>query len=258
MNGCSCDISVSVVSYRNAIEVGALVESIERHVDHSLAKRIYVIDNANEPLAFENLTAKYSDVEYVNAGGNAGFGKGHGMVTDRLGSKFHVIINPDVVFVEDSLSKLIDFMHDESIGMAIPKLVGEDGQMLYVYRQELTVFDMFARMFCKKLFPKRMSWVEMRDRDYTKPFLVPFAQGSFMCIRTELWKRIGGFDPRYFMYVEDADLCRTVNSLSKVVYAPCTQAVHKWEKGSHRNLKLLKFHVESMVRYMNKWGWRFF
>ena len=252
------EISISVVSYHGAKDVRLLVESIERHAASSLAKCLYIVDNANEPEAFAELIAKYPDVEYVNAGGNVGFGKGHGKVLDRLDSKFHVIINPDVVFTEDSLSKLVEFMQDESIGMAVPKLVGEDGAMLYVYRQELTVFDMFARMFCKKLFPKRMRWVEMRDQDYSKPFQVPFAQGSFMCIRTDLWKKIGGFDPRYFMYVEDADLCRTVNSVSKVMYAPCTQAVHKWEKGSHRNLKLLKFHIQSMVKYMNKWGWKFF
>jgi len=252
------DVTLSIVSYHNAADVAALVDSIERQTAPSLAKRVYIIDNANEPTAFSALTAKYADVEYVNVGGNVGFGKGHGKVKDRLDSQFHVIINPDVIFTEDSLSKLKAFMQDETVGMAVPRLVDEQGEMLYVYRQELTVFDMFARMFCKKLFPKRMRWVEMRDMDYTKPFQVPFAQGSFMMIRTDLWKRIGGFDSRYFMYVEDADLCRMVNGISKVMYAPCTEAVHKWERGSHRSFKLLMFHIRSMSQYMSKWGWRCF
>lgn len=96
----------------------------------------------------------------------------------------------------------------------------------------------------------------MQDMDYEKPFPVPFAQGSFLVIRTELFRELEGFDERYFMYMEDADLCKRVNNVSSLWYCPDTAVIHKWERGSHKDKKLLKIHILSMFRYFRKWGWK--
>ena len=140
------------------------------------------------------------------------------------------------------------------VGMVIPKIVDEDGNMQNVYRIEPKIFDMFIRFFCPKLFPKKMKKITLQDKDYSKEFQVPFGQGSFLVIRTELLKKINGFDDRYFMYMEDADLCKRVNQESKLMYFPGTEVIHKWEKGSHKNKKLFKYHVQSMIKYFKKWG----
>lgn len=123
-------------------------------------------------------------------------------------------------------------------------------------RETLTVFDMFLRMFTKNVFKKRKSYHSMRDMDYSHPFEVPFGQGSFLVIRTDLWKSLNGFDDRFFMYLEDADLCRRVNENSKLMYCPDAIVIHKWEKESHRNKALFKVHIQSMIKYFNKWGWK--
>lgn len=96
----------------------------------------------------------------------------------------------------------------------------------------------------------------MKDMDFTKPFQVPFGQGSFLVVRSELFKDLGGFDDNFFMYCEDADLCRGVNQVSKLMYFPGARVIHKWEAGSHRNKTLFKYHVQSMKYYFKKWGWK--
>ena len=96
----------------------------------------------------------------------------------------------------------------------------------------------------------------MQDMDYKKTFPVPFAQGSFLVIRTELFRQLGGFDERYFLYMEDADLCRRVNEVSELRYCPKAEVIHKWGKGSHKNFKLFCIHVKSMIAYFGKWGWK--
>ena len=274
------DLSITIVSYHNEADVVKAVESIEKWTPKKIQKQIFVVDNTDaiavgETLAvgngsqstlaqqksenvLKNLENQYEDVKLVVTGQNLGFGGGHNYVMEQLDSKFHAIVNPDIILEMDAFSVLIDFMKDESIGMCVPILVDENGERLAVYRRELTVWDMFLRMFLKGAFKKRQAYHTMSDADYTKPFEVPFAQGSFLMIRTELYKRLGGFDERFFLYMEDADLCKRVNAVSRLMYCPDAVVVHKWERGSHKSGKLFKLHVKSMLSYFSKWHWKLF
>ena len=166
------------------------------------------------------------------------------------------IVNPDILLTEDSFLTLMGFLEKTGAGMVVPRLTDEQGELQSVYRREPTLLDMAIRMFFPSLFKKRQSYHTMQDMDYGKPFRVPFAQGSFLVIRTELFRELGGFDNRYFMYMEDVDLCRQVNIKSSLWYCPKTSVIHKWERGSHKDWKLLKLHLTSMFQYFRKWGWR--
>jgi len=260
------DLTITIVSYHNEEDVKKAVASIEKFTSGTIRKQIYIVDNTDMNIEkgtesvkknsmLEELSQAYPDVTCLSTGNNLGFGGGHNYVLERLDSKYHAIVNPDIILEQDAFSKLIRFMEDESIGMCVPRLVDEEGNLLAVYRRELTVWDMFIRMFLKGAFKKRQAYHTMQDADYTKPFDVPFAQGSFLLIRTELYKKLGGFDERFFLYMEDADLCKRVNQVSRLCYCPDAEVVHKWEKGSHKNGKLFKLHVQSMISYFMKWGW---
>lgn len=257
------DISIAIVAYNNYDDIVNAVKSIEEYTDANIVKTIYIIDNSasNKEMSASRkellaLTDIYSDLKYINPGSNLGFGSGHNYIIDLIDSKFHAIVNPDILLTEDTFSVLIKFMQDNDIGMAIPKIVDTDGNIQQVYRRELTVYDMFIRMFCKVGFKKRKAYHTMQDMDYTKPFHVPFGQGSFLFIKTDLFRELHGFDERFFMYVEDADLCKRVNEVSEFMYCPYTQVIHKWEKGSHKNKKLFKYHLDSIKLYFKKWGWK--
>ena len=250
-------VTVGIVSYHNLEDVTEAVEKIEKYTDKTLSKRIYIIDNADDVEGFTEFAEQYDDVSYIHTGENLGFGKGHNIVLDKIDSDYHAIINPDVFFLEDSLSKIIEFMNqDETIGLCIPKLVDKNGARHNVYRREITIVDLLVRIFFSKICKKRLDYHIMKDHDFTKSFHVPFAQGSFMVVRTELLKKLGGFDDRFFMYLEDADLCKRINEISDVRYFPGTTAFHRWERGSHKSFKLFRIHMRSMWLYMKKWGFR--
>ncbi len=74
-----------------------------------------------------------------------------------------------------------------------------------------------------------------------------------MLLRTSVFKQVGGFDPRYFMYFEDADLTREVQRFGKVIFNPEVSVYHAWGAEDTRSLKLLWIHVLSMCRYIYKW-----
>ena len=250
------DISIGIVAYNDEEDVRAAVESIERYTSEDIRKKIYIIDNSTQNNGLQQMQETYQDVRYIKTGQNLGFGGGHNYIIPDLDSKLHAIVNPDIILDSDVFMALEDFMQDESVGMCVPRLLDEEGNLLSVYRRELTVLDMFIRMFLKPLFLRRQAYHTMQDMDYNRPFHVPFAQGSFLMIRTELFCRLGGFDERFFLYMEDADLCKRVNEVSELQYCPWAAVIHKWARGSHKNKDLFQLHLKSMKTYFQKWGWK--
>lgn len=255
------DLSVAIVAYNDYADIVTAIESCERYTSKDITKKIYIVDNSSSNSDFDTdrkrlkeKIALYEDIEYLDTGENLGFGKGNNYVLPMIDSRFHAIVNPDIVFIEDAFKKIIQFMQYQDIGMCIPKIVDEKGNIQLAYRRDPTICDMFIRFFCKNMFRKRVAYHTLQDKDYSKPFQVPFGQGSFLVIRTELFKTLGGFDDRYFMYLEDADLCRQVNRCSRLMYCPDATVIHKWEQASHRNFELFKVHLESAYKYFRKWG----
>lgn len=258
-------LSVCIVAYHNYDDIENAIHTMEKYTSSNISKKVYVVDNGNTPDVrkeneeFSQYIKKYPDVTYVDAKKNLGFGRGHNMVLPYLESEYHCIMNPDILFFEDAFRSILQYMDDnKQVGMVIPNIVDEQNHRQLVYRKELTVFDMFIRMFAKNLFPRRIASHTLQDMDYSKPFQVPFGQGSFLVIRTELFKQINGFDDRFFMYLEDADLCKRVNQVSRLMYYPDATVIHKWEQGSHKSKTLFKYHVQSMVKYFKKWGCKWF
>lgn len=258
-------LSVSIVAYRNYASIEKAIETLEQYTPSTISKEIFVLDNGNTPnlkrhnIEFKRFLTKYNDTKYIDLGKNIGFGKAHNKMLSIINSKYHCIMNPDIVFKEDAFSPILKYMDlHADVGMVIPNIVDSDGRRQLAYRKELTIFDMFTRRFCKSLFPKRFKNQTLQYKDYSKPFQVPFGQGSFLVIKSNLYKKLNGFDENFFMYMEDADLCKRVNEVSKLMYYPYVSVVHKWGKGSHKNLKLFKIHVVSAITYFRKWGIKLF
>ncbi|MBO5657409.1 MAG: glycosyltransferase, partial [Agathobacter sp.] len=125
------DISVSIVAYRNDEDIKAAVESIEKYTNKEITKKIYIVDNSAQPenearAEFLAFLSQWEDVHYVDAKENLGFGKGHNYVLSDLDSKYHAIVNPDILLVEDSFQTILSYMEQEEVGMVVPKLIYED------------------------------------------------------------------------------------------------------------------------------------
>ena len=94
----------------------------------------------------------------------------------------------------------------------------------------------------------------MLDKDLTKPFKIENCSGCFFGIRTKLFKELGGFDERFFMYLEDYDLARRVNEKAEIWYCPDAVVYHEWGRDSKRDHKLRLIHISSVIKYFSKWG----
>lgn len=254
------DLSLSIVSYNNKQAIEECLDSLYKTLSSTLSMQVFIVNNSQTERC-DDLEERYP-VKVIQMPQNEGFGKGHNAVLPFIDSQYHAIVNPDIIFTSDVFSTFINHLKvSPNIGCAAPLMFSGDGTPQDVYRRELTVLDLLVRYtpnFLKKIptIRKRFDKHLMKDVPKDKPFECEFIQGSFLVLPTSLFKSINGFDKRYFMYVEDADLCKRIRQTQKVVCFPDCKVIHKWEKASHKNLKLCKIHFASLVKYFCKWGWR--
>ena len=91
-------------------------------------------------------------------------------------------------------------------------------------------------------------------KNITNVIDVDFCTGAFMFTRTEALKKLGGFDERYFLHFEDADLTRELKNFGRTVYNPEIRIIHKWQRDNKKLNKSFFVALNSMFKYMTKWG----
>jgi GT2 family glycosyltransferase len=141
--------------------------------------------------------------------------------------------------------------------MLSPLVLSQDLSIQYLCKKNPTVFDMVIRRISPNIFKKRQDKYIMKESGYNKIIKLDYATGSFMVFRTEIYKELKGFDDSFFMYLEDADITRRVNQISKVEFYPDARVIHAWERKGHKSFKFALITVHSMIVYFNKWGWKF-
>ena len=253
-------ISACIVAYCDYDEVCAAVRSI-LHYTPAPDFVLYVVDNGSPDGCGQQLAATDfgdSRVTVLPLTENIGFGKGHNAVLDRLESDVHFILNPDILLTENILEPLADWLlATPGAAMATPQLHYPDGRLQHLPRRKPTPWLLLARQLAPRfggVFQKADEHYTMQDEDLTKPRRIEFCTGSCMAVRTEVLKKIGGFDPAYFMYVEDADLTQKVLQEGAVWLAPQFSAVHAWHRAPMRDAGKFKMQLVSMGRYFKKWG----
>lgn len=251
-------ITASLVLYNNhPDEFGIAIESFLNSVEDA---HIVIFDNSEKKIISSVLLDKR--VTHLHIGENIGFGAGHNRAFAEISrdSDFHVVINPDVSFDNDVINRLMSILvSDSSIGVIMPKIVYPDGSLQHLCKLIPTPLDLIARRFVplKYIQDKINNRYELHNLPQTETIDVPILSGCFLIIRSDMLRRYGGFDERYFMYMEDVDLTRRIGSYARVVYEPTVSVVHGYAKGSYRNRKLFLYHLKSAILYFNKWGWIF-
>ena len=257
------NINVSIVLFKNDQDL--VKKAIYSCVNSVLINRIYLIDNSPRDI-LSCLASLDSRIEYIFNNANLGFGKAHNIALKRSIEEnipYHLVLNPDVYFEGGILEELYHFMENNpDVGLVMPKVLYPDGTLQYLCKLLPTPLDLFGRRFLnfgpfRKIVEKRNEVYELRFTGYDKIMEVPYLSGCFMFIRTEVLKKVGLFDERFFMYLEDTDLSRRIHRVAKTVYYPYVYVYHEYGKGSYKSLKLLYYHIKSAIKYFNKYGWFF-
>lgn len=250
-------LSFTIVTHNNQDKIKNTILSIITAVDNIFPYKIYIVDNESTDKTMEIVKCiKHKSIEIV-ASENRGFGFGHNVVLNRLQSTYHFIVNPDIQIKDSqSLQIMINYMNkNPNVGLLSPLILNEDGSIQYLFRNQPTVLDAAIRFAGRKILRKRQEKFINLESGYNKTLPIENASGSFMLVRTDVFKAVGGFDERYFMYYEDSDLTRKINEISSAMFVPIANVTHSWERANGKNIKYIWIMLQSLYKYMNKWGW---
>ncbi len=245
-------ITASIVLYNENFE--ELSKTIDSFLKTPLSKKLFLIDNS--PTNTLKGKFKHPDIEYIHNKKNVGFGAGHNTVLENIKNiaTYHLVLNPDVIFNPDVITNLIKELEKEKhLAIIAPKVVFPNGEPQYSCRR----YPLFSELILRWLGIENNTVKKgiYKDKDLTKPFYPEFIQGSFMLFKTEDFVKLNGFDERYFLYMEDVDICRKMEALGKKkMYYPNEQIIHTLKKGSSKNIKLFFIHLHSILKYFRKWS----
>jgi len=267
------DLSISVVIYRpNVAQLERTLDTLRdswaafQRKGRNVGASVFLVDNGGAP-DMTSMIAAFKEVDtpcVVIAGhGNVGYGAGHNLALARSNGTYHLILNPDVELNPDALDKALTFLDSEPrYGLLTPYVCDENGEQQFLCRRFPTVFDLLVRGFLperlRALFNGRLSHYEMRDLVNQRDTVInpPIVSGCFMLFRTDVLRRVGGFDERYFLYFEDYDLSVRTHDVSDVVYLPTVRIIHHGGGASRKGWLHVRLFVASMVRFFNRFGWK--
>jgi GT2 family glycosyltransferase len=229
---------------------------------------VYVVDNS--PAADrEGVAAALAAwpeaggaIEFLAGHGNLGYGRANNLVLARLVSDFHLVMNPDIEVDSAALTEALRaFQAHPEAGLIAPAVRSENGAVQYLCKRYPTLWVLFLRGFAPAALRERhraaLDRYEMRDligEDYLPR--VPLASGAFMLLRTALFRRLGGFDPRYFMYFEDYDLSVRAAREAQVAYVPQARVVHHGGEAARKGWRHVAWFVTSAARFFSTHGWK--
>ena len=194
---------------------------------------------------------------------NPGYGRAINRLVVRLGQlpPYIGVLNTDLVWEPGTFERLADWLEQHpDVDLAVPQILDEAGAVTRLCKRNPTLLGLISRRFVpgwlKPGWLRRYDrWYVMADADYGQVMDVTYLSGCCMVVRSEAFRRAGGFDERYFLYLEDADLTRTLGRDGRCVHLPVASVVHGWGRGNYSNLDLMAVNLASAWHYFRKWGW---
>lgn len=258
-------LSILIVNTNQKYFSRMCVEAIEKS-RVNFEYEIIVIDNhsTDESIGLLHEMEKAGRIKLVESGGNLGYGKANNLGATHAKGEFVIVSNPDVFVNETTMQTLVDYMEQHpEVGLAGPRLKYYNGETQATCRRYMSFLDLVIKRTPLKRIPvyrRRLKNYLMEDFDHSQSSEVDLITGAYFIMRRAVYNEVGGFDPRYFLFMEDYDLCLKLHLAGyKVVYHPKSEALHYHKRLSDGNIvwllgrKMFWFHLFSAFKYFWKW-----
>jgi GT2 family glycosyltransferase len=259
------DISLILVSFNTRDVLRESLQSVARE-QGSFRLEIFVVDNNSRDGSVEMVEAEFPHVRVIRSEVNLGFGAANNVALEQARGRYIVLLNSDAFLTSDSLRLSVENMDaDPSVGLAGGRLVGRD----YSWQPSARMFPSIVSDFkvmtgLAAKFPKSRFFGSF-DRTWADPMEqaeVDWVPGAYSIIRSEALARVGFFDPEFFLYSEEVDLCRRIQEAGyKIMYWPEIVVIHiggessrqiKTLEMSSAGAQLIRWRMRSTLLYYRK------
>ncbi len=226
------ELSIIIVSYNTCEMTLACLKSVFNETNHTNFE-VVVVDNASSDGSAEQIEKIYgNDINLIKLSDNLGFAAGNNLAAKYASANKLLLLNPDTIVLDYAIDKLVSFSkcNKESMVWGGKTLFADMSLNPTSCWRQMTLWNLFCRAFGLPLFFKNSSLFNSEQyggwmRDSIK--YVDIVTGCFLLIETSLWNEVDGFDPDFFMYGEDADLClRAKQHGAKPIINPDSVIIH--------------------------------
>jgi N-acetylglucosaminyl-diphospho-decaprenol L-rhamnosyltransferase len=233
-------IVLSVVSHGQIDLVKQLLCDLEQQTYKDF--RVILRKNVAEASLQETFDFPIFEIDNLNVNG---FGENHNRNYEFGTSEYFIVVNPDIrIYDVKFLENLVSKLDEQPIHICGPKVVAPSGELEDSVRSFPTITSLYNKIFKHK---KDQNLID-NAHDIIE---VDWLAGMFLCFRKDIFRKLNGFDEKYFMYYEDVDIClRAIAAGIKVNCLTTLTVQHAARRDSHTNWYLKKVHIRSMLRYL--------
>lgn len=260
-------LRVSIVCYYIDDDILELLQSFKNAASdiNELRYDFVIVENGYKELKplHDKVVEQFPFCKIIISGENLGYGRGHNLTFSEC-YDYHLVLNPDVIFTENSLMNALLFMEkNKNCGLLSPQAFWRNGDRQYLCKRYPNVFTLFLRAFLPKslhhFFKNKLETYCMMKETQSEIVLwqPDSVSGCFMFFRNNVLLQLEGFDKDFFLYFEDTDLSLRARQVTEVAYVPDVKIIHHGGNVSRKGFKHILLFSHSMFKFFNKHGWKF-
>jgi GT2 family glycosyltransferase len=240
-------LSIQIVNFRSRHYLRRCLFSIGENLPAILRTEVIIVNNDEKPLDRDiaDIGGGFS-VQIVEIGKNVGFGRAQNAGFQQSRGEYILFLNPDTKILPGALQALLNiFEKNEQIGIAGALLVDSTGKIQSdCFGSRHTPLSTVKRKISKRSKRQEIARGEIFETDWVS--------GGAMLVRRDVFEETGGFDEKYFVYFEDADLCLRVKKKGlKIAVIPSALVFHESGK-SFASVREKKKHYYASQDYYTK------
>jgi hypothetical protein len=244
------NVSIIIVNYNGLHFTRQCLESLYRfHGSEDI--EVIVVDNNSSDGSQTELPKLYPAIKLIPLSENKGFGTANNIGAKISKGEILFFVNNDTLFLDKTVEKLKKiFSLNTNYGIVSPKLLSEDSS----FQLSFGCFPTVGNELYAKRMAESYSLQKKQDISSDQAIEKDWVTGAAFMIRRELFESIGGFDENYFMYFEDIDLCKSIETMKyKSVYIPSVKMIHFGGKSyGKKDDKIVYEYRRSQLRYYDK------
>jgi N-acetylglucosaminyl-diphospho-decaprenol L-rhamnosyltransferase len=233
------EVTFSIVSHGQGDLIRKLLNDIKQcsEVSYEIIVTLNIVEDETFLEEFKDL-----NILIIRNFFRKGFGENHNFAFRKSKGIYFAVVNPDIRANPLCLRPLLDVMTDRAVGACAPAVYSPEGELE----------DSSRRFPTFKIFLLRKLGLHKFDYSIEKaPINVDWVAGMFILFRGEAFAQVDGFDINYFMYLEDADICRRLQRKGfGIVLQPAVSVTHDARRASRKSFQHFAWHLRSALRYL--------